>query len=162
VVHGIDWEASRVKEKQKLQQQVTEAFSADQADPFIISRNQSHLFDSRSLHQRLQQDNDTMRCWLVDEADARETQRVTQQRAAVVARQFFCPRRPKYQSMPNPSPPDSLSETSGGSTRTYDSLLDDDSISTANYASSLVESDTVTSWEWDLPERRRSSRERRE
>jgi hypothetical protein len=147
VVHGIDWEASQVKEKQKLQQQVTNAFLAYQVDPFIISWNHSYLFDSRSLHQRLQQDTDSMRCWLADVAEAKKNQRVTQQRAAVAARQFFCPRQPRYQSIPNPSLPDSLSETSGGSTRTYASLQDDDSISTAK---------TVTSRQRDPPERRRS------
>jgi hypothetical protein len=97
-----------------------------------------------------------MRCWLADVAEAKETQRVTLQRAAVAARQFFCPRQPRYQSIPNPSLPDSLSETSGGSTRTYDSLQDDDSISAATYASSFVESVTVTSRQRDPPERRRS------
>jgi hypothetical protein len=155
VVHGFDQEASRVKEKHKLQQQVTNAFLAYQTDPFIISRNHSHLFDSRSLHQRLQQDTDSMRCWLADVAEARETQRVTLQRAAIAARQFFCPRQPKNQSVPDPSLSDFLSETSGGSTRTYDSLQDDDSISTATLASSLVESVTVTSRQRDPPERLR-------
>jgi hypothetical protein len=96
-----------------------------------------------------------MRCWLADVTEAIETQRVAQQQAAVAARHFFCPRRPKYQSISQQAPPDSHSETSGDTTRTYGSSpfpLDDNSISTATYAFSSAESDTFTSWEWDPPE----------
>jgi hypothetical protein len=58
-------------------------------DPFIVSRSQSSLFESRTLHQRLQQDRDGLVCWLSDIALAKRRQADIQERAVQAARQFF-------------------------------------------------------------------------
>jgi len=156
LVHGKDWEASRVQEKKRLQKSVSEVFAAYKVDPFIVSRKQSALFDSKTIHQRLQQDRDSLRCWLADVKEAISVQQADRQRAAEAAQRFFQPRRPKYQSPP--SSVHSGNNSSGLeslSTRTYNSTIftdSEDTLSTKTYDS---ESDNLDNDSWSRHSRRR-------
>jgi len=74
MVHGIDYVEARHKELQTLRQKVTQEYGLYEADPFIISRAQSHLFDQKSLSQRLQQDSDSLACWIAHIKKAKRVQ----------------------------------------------------------------------------------------
>jgi len=92
VVHGADQAAESLREKTSLLNKVVDEYRRYQSDPFMIPRNQSSLFESRTLHQRLQQDRDSLVCWLSDVALAKQTQIAHQDRAAQAAKRFFVPR----------------------------------------------------------------------
>jgi VanZ family protein len=129
IVYGIDKAAARNKIILKLQRMVKMEYKSYESDPFIIPRSLSYLFESRSLHQRLQLDKDSLKCWLEEVREARLTQEETTRRAAEMARRFFLPR-----SLPT-NPPVTDDDSSGGSTKTYDEEGDKDSITTATYDS---------------------------
>ena len=156
LVHGKDWEASRVQEKKRLQKSISKVFAAYKADPFIVSRKQSTLFDSKTMHQRLQQDRDSLRCWLADVKEAISVQQVDRQGAAEVAQRFFQPRHSKYKSPPfsvhsgnNSSGLESLSS------RTYNSIKSTDSEDTLSKATYDFDSDNLDNDSWSRHSRRR-------
>jgi len=96
MVHGIDYVEARHKELQTLRQKVTQEYGLYEADPFIILRAQSHLFDRKSLSQCLWQDRDSLACWLADVEEAKQVQRDFWARAAAAAKKFFAPRPQRY------------------------------------------------------------------
>ena len=84
VVHGQDQDEVRRKQLHQLKMEVTQEYRRYHKDPFIISREQSRLFDSRTMHQRLLQDRDTLKCWLADVQEAKQVQ-IEQRRKAAEA-----------------------------------------------------------------------------
>jgi len=98
VVHGQDQDEVRRKQLHQLKMEVTQEYRRYHKDPFIISREQSRLFDSRTMHQRLLQDRDTLKCWLADVQEAKQVQIEQRRKAAEAAKHFFEPRRTVQQS----------------------------------------------------------------
>jgi hypothetical protein len=143
VVHGADQAAESLEEKTSLHNKVVDKYRRYQSDPFMIPRNQSSLFESRTLHQRLQQDRDTLVCWLSDVALAKQTQIAHQDHAAQAAKRFFVPRTIQRKQGVTASSEDLMSVASGNlleddskdsvSGRTYEDN-DEDSITIATYS----------------------------
>jgi hypothetical protein len=142
VVHGTDTREVERKLITKLHKEVCLEYKLYESDPFIISRSQSFLFESRTLHQSLQQDRDSIQCWLTDVREAQEVQEEARVRAAEAAKQFFVPRSKQ------PGSTTIREESSGGTTCIYD-MSGDDSITTVTNASlaeeSISDSDDVRS-----------------
>jgi hypothetical protein len=146
VVHGADQAAESLKEKTSLHNKVVDEYRRYQSDPFIIPRNQSSLFESRTLHQRLQQDRDSLVCWLSDVALAKQTQIAHQDRAAQAAKRFFVPRTIQRKQGITASSEVLMSVESGN-------LLEDDSkdsVSTRTYEDN--EEDSITTATYSFPE----------
>ncbi len=132
VIYGIDTKESERTLIATLHREARLAYKLYESDPFIISRSKSFLFESRTLHQRLQQDRDTIQCWLADVREAQAVQEKARVRAAEAARRFFVPR--------SKQPGTTIrEESSGGTTCTYD-MSGNDSITTVTYASLAEES----------------------
>jgi hypothetical protein len=91
MVHVIDYVEARHKQLQTLHQKVTQEYGLYKADPFIILRAQSHLFDRKSLSQCLRQDRDSLGCWLADVEEAKRVQQEFRARAVAAAKTFFVP-----------------------------------------------------------------------
>jgi hypothetical protein len=136
MVHRITWEESRQKQLENLRKQVTEAYRAYKNDPFLVLWAQCYLFVSWYLHQRLQQDTDTLLCWLSDVDDAKRSQQESRLRAAAAAKTFFQPKCSSQSKIPVEQLSKS-SRSSGNTTRTYvsaDWSVDDgSSLSTRTY-----------------------------
>jgi hypothetical protein len=113
-----------------LQTRIRQEYEYYNNDKFIVSRNQSHLFESRMLHQRLRQDVDLMTSWMTDVAQAKEEQLLFRERAAKAAKNFFFP-------LQKPSPTSTTDNTSSlALTKTSaweDSSYSDTSITTKTY-----------------------------
>ena len=140
LVHGVDLAAAKVKQRRHLQSQVQEAYKRYRKDPFVISRRQSSLFESRTLHQRLQQDVDCLKCWLAEVELAEQAQRDFRIREVEAAQKFFRPRATENLVAYPIESASHASETScseGESTQTYDDR-EEDSLSTATYDFSLT------------------------
>ncbi len=75
MIYGINYTEARNKELQMLHQKVTKEYESYEEDPFIILQAQSHLFDQKSIPQRLRQDRDNLACWLADVEEAKQVQR---------------------------------------------------------------------------------------
>jgi hypothetical protein len=93
LIHGRDQAEAKQKVGRDLKKKVREAFGACHKDPFIIPRTCSALFDRYTLDQRVNQDCDTLKCWLADVDEAKLVQRDNRERAALAAQTFFLPRR---------------------------------------------------------------------
>ncbi len=103
VVYGEESMLSSKQERRQLQWQVEREYELYQADKFIISRIRSQLFDSRTLKQRVQHDNDGIRYWLADVKEAKEAQTRFRAQAAAVAKTFFQPRQTPQESIASTS-----------------------------------------------------------
>lgn len=130
VVFGQDEAAARSKTMEKLREAVTAEYRQYQKDPFMISRQQSRLFESRTLHQRLQQDQDSIKCWLADVTEAKQVQVELRRRAAEAAKMFFVPR----QQRPNEERRGGTGELDEETTVTYREEEDSLSVTTATYS----------------------------
>jgi len=100
IVHGADVTAQKEKVKRELTEQVVSAYRRYNSDPFIIPRSRAPLFETKTLHQRLQQDIDCLRSWLTDIKLAMQLQADAQVRAAKVAKSFFVPRKYRSENPP--------------------------------------------------------------
>jgi hypothetical protein len=142
VIYGIDTKEAERTLIATLHREARLAYKLYESDPFIISRSKSFLFESRTLHQRLQQDRDSIHCWLTDVWEAQEVQEKARVRAAVVARQFFVPKSRQ------PGRTAFRDESSCGTTCTFD-MSGDDSITTVTYATleeaSISDSEDISS-----------------
>jgi len=74
VVHGKETMRASTKVRKQLQKQVELEYESYRKDKFIISQNRSHIFESRTVKQWMNQDDDGIRCWLSDVLEAKETQ----------------------------------------------------------------------------------------
>ena len=93
ILHERNEKGVEVRVLQELRDKVRLEYAACEEDKFIISRSQSYLFEIKTLQQQMNQDRDTLSCWLTEVADARDAQKRFRERAANAAKQFFHPRR---------------------------------------------------------------------
>lgn len=73
-MHGKKTMRASTKVRKQLQKQVELEYESYRKDKFIISQNRSHIFESRTVKQRMNQDDDGIRYWLSDVLEAKETQ----------------------------------------------------------------------------------------
>ncbi len=64
MLHGHSEAENDIKARRKLQDEIKAAFEAYKRDKFIVPYNFRYLFTSKNLHQRLNQDHDSLQCWL--------------------------------------------------------------------------------------------------
>jgi hypothetical protein len=63
ILHGHNLTESRLKEQEKLHQDILAAFSVYEQDKFVVSRTLSSLFE-KPIEYLLRTDLDHQRCWL--------------------------------------------------------------------------------------------------
>jgi hypothetical protein len=90
ILHGINLEENRAKEKALLTKEIRAAYKAYSNNHFIIPYHLSSLFSSWTLQQRLSQEIDSMQCWLRSYEEG--VQENTKSHAES-AKNFFLPRR---------------------------------------------------------------------
>ena len=93
IVHERNEHGEDVHVLHELREKVRLEYAAYEAENFLISRSQSYLFECKTLWQRMNQDRDTLSCWLAEVVDAKDDQKRFRERAAAAARQFFQPKR---------------------------------------------------------------------
>lgn len=90
ILHGINLEENRAKEKALLTKEIRAAYKAYSNNHFIIPRHLSYLFSSLTLQQRLSQDIDSMQCWLLSYEEGVQENTKSYAKSA---KNFFLPRR---------------------------------------------------------------------
>jgi hypothetical protein len=92
-VYGHTVEDTRVKERQKLQEEVAVEYAEYTKDNFLISQNFRYLFTKKSLEEWQAMDCDGIMCWLRTVKEAKKEQQMFRERLSKVAARFFVPRR---------------------------------------------------------------------
>jgi hypothetical protein len=63
VLYGQSVDVMEANERGRLSQEIKAAYKAYHLEHFIILNSFCHLFTSKSLKQRLNQDHDSLQCW---------------------------------------------------------------------------------------------------
>ncbi len=80
VLHGRTVTEQDAKKRETLINAITRAYDDYHQDRFIAPQNFRYPFSSKSLHQRIHQDHDSLQCWLWSYREAVETQRASTNR----------------------------------------------------------------------------------
>jgi hypothetical protein len=134
------------REQRKLHERVREEYKAYEDDKFSISRSASYLFESRTMMQHMNQDNDGIRCWLADVQLGKTSQEEFRKCLADVAKPFFRPRsRLEVKSQHEMS---TLVEDNSIETKTYSMPARSDlsSVGSSWGAGLTVVEDTLEGW----------------
>ena len=142
ILHGTTIEEAKAKEAAALQSEITKAYEEYEVDNFIIPNHLRYLFTSRTLHHRLNQDIDSMICWLRSYNEAKSTQKQTTQRYTEAAKKFFQPRS-KTQTTPPQEEPMGIQDLPPTQGTVSSSLLHSQSTDLSN--SSLTRSNSYSS-----------------
>lgn len=99
VVHCHNMEEEERKKRERLHNNIINAYMAYNADKFIVSRHLSSLFD-KPLEYILKSDSDYLQCWLNTYDEAVKIQQDFRCRQSIAAKNFFKPRKtdPSQQS----------------------------------------------------------------
>jgi hypothetical protein len=107
-VHGHTKEEHRTKTLEKLRNEVATAYTAYEADRFIISRHLSSLFN-KPLSEIQRMDQDYLQSWLRTYHEAKIVQENSRRRQSEAAASFFRPKphkkKPTNTLSPYSSPP---------------------------------------------------------
>ncbi len=93
VLHGHNEVENEIKVRGRLQDEIIVAYDACKRDKFIVPYNFRYLFTSKPLYQRVNQDHESLQCWLWSYQEAIASQKAANNRYAEAARKFFTPQR---------------------------------------------------------------------
>ncbi len=102
VVHGATVEEEILRDREKLGQQVDDAFNQFQRDPFIVSPQFSFLFTKKSKDDRKRMDRDAISSWLRTVAEAMKHQEKFRESLTKLTARFF---QPKSKIIPSTGSP---------------------------------------------------------